>query len=608
MNLFQNNRICYSSCRFLLLSLMTILLVMGGGTVAHSQLPDLSTNSSADPLHPPKDITRLGEYELASVKSPLDHKHLFNVVAPTVFNRETPPEGSLPVEVRAQEVSERLWRAAIRTFEANEKPTVFVAILNNRPILQIRDDQHARPLKLITVTEPDADYSGQTLEGLAQEWQKTLQEEVDRLKLILSPEALLHRISQAILIGLGLLLASLVLWSLRRRVNRKQEALQARHQQATGLAEQTELNPPDPIALSEADGPHAEIETEFFRHQRAQFLARAQRQFSSKRRLGIYSLFNWVLLWTFIPMWYIGILVILSRIPVLMGWVSQVFLTPLLLIVLWFVLSLAIRISKSSIDRFTHSWTKNRYLSVDESQRIALRAVTVSGALKGLSTSVLITVGILWTLSLFNIPTGSILAGGAIIGLAISFGSQNLIKDLVNGCLILVEDQFAVGDVIQIGDNGGVVENLNLRITQLRDSEGKLITIPNSNISEVKNLTRYWSRIDFTIEAAYGNDPKKVLLVLQQVAETLYSEPKWCDLMPNPPEVLGIDKLSHSGMLMRGWIQTTPMEQWSVGREFRLRVRQAFEAHHIQIGKPQWINYNTDLREPNREYSKTAFP
>jgi small conductance mechanosensitive channel len=134
-------------------------------------------------------------------------------------------------------------------------------------------------------------------------------------------------------------------------------------------------------------------------------------------------------------------------------------------------------------------------------------------------------------------------------------------------------------------------------VTQLRNSEGQLITIPNSTITNVSNLTRLWSRIDFSIVVAYENDPKQVLDVLQQVCQQMYHEPQWRNHLPEPPEVLGIDDLDHTGMLVRVWIKTAPMEQWSVGREFRLRVRQAFEVNRIQIGRPQWITYNANLAD-----------
>ncbi len=328
---------------------------------------------------------------------------------------------------------------------------------------------------------------------------------------------------------------------------------------------------------------------------RSQLLATLQHQFSLKRQLDLDKFLKWALFWIFILMWYIGIARIISTVPFLMRWSLYVWATPLVFLVIWFGISLAIRISKSLIDRFMHSWKINPLLPFGATQRIALRSTTIAEASKGLVTFVLIVLGIIWTLSLFNVPTSSILAGGAVVGLAISFGSQSLIKDLVNGCLILMEDQFAVGDVVQIGDKSGLVENLNLRVTQLRNGEGQLITIPNSNISDVRNLTRLWSRVDFSIVVAYDNDPQKVLHVLQQVAQQMYSEPEWRDRLPELPDVLGIDDLSHTGMQVRVWIKTAPMEQRSVGREFRLRVRQAFEANNIEIGRPQSINYITDV-------------
>jgi moderate conductance mechanosensitive channel len=134
------------------------------------------------------------------------------------------------------------------------------------------------------------------------------------------------------------------------------------------------------------------------------------------------------------------------------------------------------------------------------------------------------------------VPTSSILASGAMIDLAISFGSQSLVKDLVNGFLILIEDQFAVWHVIQIDQKTGLVENLNFRVTQLRNSEGELITIPSSAITNVSNLTRLWSRVDFSIVVAYENDPKQVLDLLQQVCQQMYSEPEWRDHLPEPPD------------------------------------------------------------------------
>lgn len=589
--------------RLVPIALLTIALVMGWSAIAHAQFPSLPTAASNDPRKPPNNVTRLGVYEIAAVRSPLDRKKLFEVVSPTVFNRESPLENSLPVEVRAEEIIQRLNRALDRVLNTQAPPLVTIDTLNNESILQLNSSQAngkisrqtARPLRLVTVTEPDADYSGKPLEELAKEWQTILQAEVDRIDRLFSPPVLWQRLGQAFQILVGLVLGSLLLWVLRQRVIRRQKLLKARYQADFAAPEissdlstvQTAVSPTEPGDALGAQPPVLqgdEADAETMMNLRSRFLVLLQQQFSLKRQMEVYAFLKWMLFWAFILLWYGGIAAITSQVPFLMRWATEATAAPLLLLVLWFLISLALRITKSLIDRLTQVWTTHPYLPLSESQRIALRAATVSGALKGFITFLLMTLGIVWSLSLFNVPTGSILAGGAVVGIAISLGSQSLIKDLVNGCLILAEDQFAVGDVIQVGSKSGLVEHLNLRVTQLRNHEGQLITIPNSNISDVSNLTRLWSRVDFSILVAYENDPLQVLDVLRQVARQLYKEPGWSDRILNPPEVLGIDEISANGMLMRVWIKTAPMEQWRVGREFRLRVRQAFESHQLQIG------------------------
>lgn len=593
--------------RWCLISLLTFSLVLsisafGWMPPAYSQLPVLSNDTSLNSLNPPPGVNRYGEYETASIRSPLDNKLLFDVTSPTILNRDKIPEGKLPVEVRAQEVNERLWRVFYRTTSAQETPTVTISTLNNRPILEVTDDQSSRPIRLVTLTEPDADFNGKTLEELAQEWQKVLQDEITRFKRLASPEVWLQRLREALQISLGLLIASGVIWFLRRTLAQRQKVLETNYQNQhqLAIAETENVQESEIISPSETTAGE-EAEAKETVDLRSQFLAALQQQLTVKRQLDVNKFFQWALFWIFILIWYIGISRIISTVPILMRWSIYVWATPLELIAIWFGISLAIRISRSLIDHFMHSWKLNPLLPFGETQRIVQRSTTISEASKGFVTFIMIIFGIIWTLSLFNIPTGSILAGGAVIGLAISFGSQSLIKDLVNGCLILIEDQFAVGDVIQIDDKRGLVEKLNLRVTQLRNSEGQLITIPNSNITNISNLTRLWSRVDFAIVVAYENDPQQVLDILRQVSKQLYGESEWRECLLELPQVLGIDDLSHTGMLVRVWIKTVPLKQWIVGREFRLRVRQAFANHNIKIGIPQSITHNTDLNNDPQE-------
>jgi small conductance mechanosensitive channel len=584
----------HSALRFALMAVITFNLTFSvpmliGTPPVYSQLPTLSGDGSPHLNQPPDEVKQYGEYETAPVRSPLDGKTLFELTSPTILDRSNTPAGKLPVEIRARDVNERLWRVFNRTTFAKQTPKVSIATLNNRPILEIKDDQSSRPIRLVTVTEPDADFNGKTLDELAQEWQKTVQDEIIRFRELATPEAIMQRVLKALQILLGLLIATGVVWLLRQLLTRRQRSLENRYQQQLAVIATTDKNSQEICSTESAITEGEETEAREIANLRSQFLATVQHQFSLKRQLDLNKFLKWLLFWVLILMWYVGIAHIMSIVPVLMRWSIYVWATPFALVVIWFGISLAIRVCKSLIDRFMHSWKENPLATFGEAQRIALRSSTIAEALKGLMTFVLVVAGIVMTLSLFNIPTTSIVAGGAVLGLAISFGTQSLIKDLVNGCLILIEDQFAVGDVIQVDNKSGLVENLNLRVTQLRNSEGELITIPNSTITNVSNLTRLWSRIDFSVVVAYENDPQLVLKVLRQVCQQMYEELEWRDRLPELPEVLGIDDLSHTGMLVRVWIKTAPMEQWSVGREFRLRVRQAFAANNIQIGRPQWV-------------------
>jgi small conductance mechanosensitive channel len=204
--------------------------------------------------------------------------------------------------------------------------------------------------------------------------------------------------------------------------------------------------------------------------------------------------------------------------------------------------------------------------------------------LKGLITVLIYFFGIIWVLQTLNMAPTSILAFGTLIALAVSFGVQNVIKDLVNGLLILIEDQYAVGDLIVIGSASGVVEHINLRVTQLRGDDGRLVTVPNSLVGQVDNLTRIWSRSDFLVEVAYNTDVDKALAIVQQEAKQLASDPAWDPFILEVGEVFGVEKIALTGITIRIWIKTLPLKQFVVARELRRRLKIAFDLQGIQIG------------------------
>lgn len=264
-----------------------------------------------------------------------------------------------------------------------------------------------------------------------------------------------------------------------------------------------------------------------------------------------------------------------------------------------------VRLSEYVIDKVLAALSRERFLLPEASLRLSKRIDTFSGVLKGTVAALLIGVGVLTALSVLGVNVGPILAGAGILSLGISFGSQSLVKDVINGFFILLEDQFSVGDVIVAGGSAGLVEAMNLRITQLRSADGNLITIPNSAIVTVENLTKEWSRANLGIEVAYDTDLNRAIALITQVTEEMRSDRQWQAAIPEPAQVLGVDAFGNNSITIRVWIKTQPLQQWSVAREFRLRIKQAFDDAGISIPFPQRsIWFENPLQSPQLHNSE----
>ncbi|MGB7439467.1 MAG: mechanosensitive ion channel family protein [Coleofasciculaceae cyanobacterium] len=244
---------------------------------------------------------------------------------------------------------------------------------------------------------------------------------------------------------------------------------------------------------------------------------------------------------------------------------------------------LLIRLSYALIDRFNSILANNSLLTPQADQRLQLRVTTITGVSRSVVTISWVGIGTLVALTVIGIDIGPLLAGAGIIGVALSLAAQNLIKDIINGFCIILEDQYAVGDVIVVGDVGGFVENMNLRITQLRNEEGRLITIPNSEIRIVGNLSSNWSRADLMIPVAYQADVDKALELVNKIAQQMSEEKDWRSYILEPPLLLGVDDFGERGFVIRMWIKTQPLKQWDVSREFRRRIMVAFDEAGIAI-------------------------
>ena len=220
-------------------------------------------------------------------------------------------------------------------------------------------------------------------------------------------------------------------------------------------------------------------------------------------------------------------------------------------------------------------------------QRGKLRINTTTRILRSTVTIIWVSVGILAAFWVNGVNIAPLLTGAGIFGLGISLASQNLIKDAINGFVIIWDDRYAVGDIVDIGTVSGMVENINLRITQLRDAEGRLITVPNSAVEIVSNRSSQWSRADINIPVAYQTDIDKALGVIDRVAQAITEDSLWRERIWEFPNVLGVEQFSDRGILIRIWIKTEPLKQWEVAREFRRRVKIAFDNAGIPIPLPQ---------------------
>lgn len=226
------------------------------------------------------------------------------------------------------------------------------------------------------------------------------------------------------------------------------------------------------------------------------------------------------------------------------------------------------------------------------------RAQTLASLLNNVALVLIVTFAALTILNLF-VQIGPLLAGVGVAGLAISFGAQSLVKDVISGTFILIEGQFGIGDVVRIGDTAGLVEKVTLRTTSLRDAEGVVHIIPNGEITKVSNLTKTWSRSVIDVGVAYREDVDRVIRVLIAIGNEFHMDPVWGELLLDPPEVLGVQSLGDSAVIVRIQAKTLPLKQWDVGRELRRRIKNRFDAENIEIPFPHVKVYWGEKQGPS---------
>ena len=308
-----------------------------------------------------------------------------------------------------------------------------------------------------------------------------------------------------------------------------------------------------------------------------------------KLKNNLKAIENRLLLYVQILLWLGAILASLYLFPYtrpLQVWLLRGLEIPFKIGIVVVGMYIAIRLSHVFIDRFAFLAKTNPFLSPIATERSQLRIKTIFSAIKWVIIICWLIAGAIVGLILFGIDISPLLAGAGLLGVALSLASQNLLKDTINGFLIVLEDQYGIGDIIDTGTWMGTVEGLNLRITQLRNTEGKLITIPNSQMGAVANLTKSWSQVDLNVPVAYDTDTLAAIEVIEETAVKMSLDPKWRWQIVET-KIKGVDDFSDRGLMVKIWIKTRPLKQFDVAREYRLRLKLAFDAAGISIPVPQ---------------------
>lgn len=234
--------------------------------------------------------------------------------------------------------------------------------------------------------------------------------------------------------------------------------------------------------------------------------------------------------------------------------------------------------------------------------RRAQRIETIGVVLRSFASLTVWVIAGFYILDTFAVDIAPLVAGAGFLGVAFGFGSQRLIQDFTSGLFMIIEDQFGVGDVINVGDIGGTiasgtVEGISLRTTRIRDVEGVLWHVPNGEVRRVANMSQKWARAVLDIDVAYDTDIEHAQRVILDTARAMYEEPEWKDReIIEPPEVWGVEAFGADAVSIRLVVKTAPLNQWVVARELRRRLKEAFDREGIRVPYPQrtlWLRADT---------------
>ncbi len=541
---------------FIVISLLTFSLIIFTNTEVQAG------SSNQNPF------TNASSNQSSIVYAPitLDGREIVHIAARKGTSNNLNQNTISPLDIRVEMYEENLSQIIATGF--NPK-TLYVTPAQNKQqtVILVGDTGKLKRSKLMSVTELDAQLHGLSVNDLAGEYSKNIRSKLIKALQERQPASIQRKFFNSLGILAGIILLTALLVFYYKSFGKKGERLQ---QEEPLLSD------------SGIDSENAALEAE----ENAQMMEYCQKKIIWQRKLNINKLKRWILVISLFLLWVLGLAAITGMFPYT-RWLEDWLLTKPLLLAIILSTILGIKASDVIIDFLFRKILDRESQKSNISARRISRLTTFSNVIKGAITSIWMVLGILWFLEKLHIPIIPILAGAGIVGFAVSFSSQNLIRDIINGIIMLWEDQFIIGDLINVSGTVGVVEHVNLRMTQLRQANGILSTISNSSISIVHNLTKDWSRIVFTVDISPEADIDKALDIVKETACGMQTDEEWKDSVIDPVNVLGVNNISSNGIEIMLWFKTEPGTQFALAREFRRRLKYAFDRENIDIGIPQ---------------------
>jgi small conductance mechanosensitive channel len=511
----------------------------------------------------------------ASAPIALDGVTLFRIAVPVANNAQQ------PVAVRANAISDALDEVLATADHDGQSETVYdpqtihveVVRDHDQVVLQAIDAHHTAGLVLVTITSADAEYAQSSIDALAANWQAILQPALVRALTIRQPEIQRRNVTSVAVIGAVLALITFLVYAFSRWLGSRIATLAGTLAERSAQIEQASGAPaPDDPADHEE------------RHERV--LGLVARKIGPRRKQSLFRALRLMAISLAVLAWFAGVTWALLLFPQTTAAGQWLLRNGFGVAAIWIGALLVDRALTITVDRLPTLWELRAFGTVEDKQRQMLRAPTIARALGGLKSFVIIFVALLATLTQIGIPVGSVVTLGGLAAIGVSLAAQNLIRDVVSGFLVLIEDQFVVGDFVTINGSRGSVERLTLRMVQIRDATGSLVTISHSSATSVINHSRNWSRVDYEIAVDVAADvPYAMSLLRQQIAD-LENDPEWKNAIVEPAEWIGIDALSRDGAVVRARIKTAPLRQFALRRELNERVIKAFAAAKIGYGAP----------------------